>query len=73
MGDEDLLTAVEGLAARKKLPEIAVEVYGANTVADSGLDSDSDLRARARRLVSKARWLMKGGYLELAAGQRPRL
>lgn len=62
------LTAVEGLAVRKKLPEIAVEVYGANTVADSGLDSDSDLRARARRLVSKARWLMKGGYLELAAG-----
>ena len=73
MGDEDLLTAVEGLTTGKKLPEIAMEVYGAVRVAEKGLDSDSDLRARARRLVSKARWLMKGGYLELAAGQRPRL
>lgn len=63
-----MLTAVEGLTTRKSQRQIAVEVYGANRVADSGLDSDGDLRARARRLVSKARWLMKGGYLELAAG-----
>ncbi len=67
------MKAVEGLAAGKKLPQIAVDVYGADRVGDKGLDSDSDLRARARRLVKKARWLMKGGYIELAAGRRPRL
>ena len=67
------MKAVEGLAAGKKLPQIALDVYGADRVADRGLDSDSDLRARARRLVAKAKFLMKGGYLELAAGQRPRL
>ena len=67
-----MLKAVEGLAA-KKMPEIALDVYGAETVAASGLDSDSDLRARARRLVEKARWLMKGGNIDLAAGRRPRL
>ena len=67
------MKAVEGLAAGKKLPQIARDVYGADRVSDKGLDSDSDLRARARRLVKKARWLMKGGYLELAAGRRPRL
>ena len=42
-------------------------------VSSKDLDPDGDLRARARRLVRKARWLMKGGYLELAAGRRPRL
>ena len=67
------MKAVEGLAAGKKLPQIAVDVYGADRVGDKGLDSDGDLRAKARRLVKKARWLMKGGYLELAAGRRPRL
>ena len=68
-----MLKAVEGLAAGKKLPQIARDVYGADRVADRGLDSDSDLRARARRLIGKARWLMKGGYIDLAAGRRPRL
>ena len=72
-GDADLLKAVEGLAAKKKMPQIALEVYGTETVGEKGLDPDGDLRARARRLVRKARWLMKGGYLELAAGRRPRL
>ena len=67
------MKAVEGLAAGKKLPQIALDVYGADRVADRGLDSDGDLRARARRLVAKAKFLMKGGYLDLAAGQRPRL
>ena len=67
------MKAVEGLAAGRKLPQIARDVYGADRVGDKGLDSDSDLRAKARRLVKKARWLMKGGYLELAAGRRPRL
>ena len=64
---------MEGLAADRKLPQIAREVYGAKAVAEQGLDSDSDLRARARRLVKKARYMMKDGYLDLAAGRRPRL
>ena len=64
---------MEGLAAKKKMPQIALEVYGAKAIAEKGLDSDGDLRAKARRLIRKARWLMKGGYLELAAGRRPRL
>ena len=72
-GDGDLLKAVEGLAAGKTLRQIALDVYGADTIADRGLHSDGDLRAAARRLVKKARFLMKGGYLELAAGRRPRL
>ena len=64
---------MEGLAAGRTQRQIALEVYGADRVADKGLDSDSDLRAAARRLVKKARFLMQGGYLELAAGRRPRL
>ena len=72
-GDGDLLKAVEGLAAGKKLPQIALDVYGPDTIKDRGLHADGDLRAAARRLVKKARFLMKGGYLELAAGRRPRL
>ena len=67
------MKAVEGLVAGKTLPQIALDVYGPDTVADRGLHSDGDLRAAARRLVGKARFLMQGGYLELAAGRRPRL
>ena len=63
---------MEGLAAKKNMPQIALEVYGAERVAEKGLDSDSDLRSKARRLVDKARWVMKGDYLEVAAGRRPR-
>ena len=66
------MKAVEGLAAGKSFPQIALDVYGADRIGDKGLDSDSDLRARARRLVKKAQFLMKGGYIELAAGRRPR-
>lgn len=69
-----MLKAVAALAAgKRKLPQIALEVYGAERIGDDGLDRDSDLRARARRLVEKAKFLMKGGYIELAAGRRPRL
>lgn len=64
---------MDGLAADRKLLQIAREVYGADRVAEQGLDADSDLRARARRLVKKARYMMKDGYLDLAAGRRPRL
>ena len=68
-----MLKAIDGLAADRKLPEIARDVYGADRVEEKGLDSDSDLRARVRRLVKKARYMMKDGYLDLAAGRRPRL
>ena len=68
-----MLTVVEGLAARKSVPQIAFGIYGADSFATQDWDPDSDLRAQGRRLVEKARFLMKGGYLELAAGQRPRL
>ena len=33
----------------------------------------SSFFAQARRLAKKVRFLMKVGYLELAAGRRPRL
>ncbi len=68
-----MLKAVAALAAGKKFPQVALEVYGAERIGEKGLDSDSDLRAKARRLVKKAQFLMKGGYIELAAGRRPRL
>ena len=67
------MKAVEGLAAGKKLRQIALDVYGPDMIADRGWHADGDLRAAARRLIKKARFLMKGGYLELAAGLRPRL
>ena len=35
-------------------------------------DLGNDVRAQFRRQVEKARFLMRGGYLELVAG-RPRL
>ena len=69
-----MLKAVAALAAgKRKLAQVALEVYGAERIGEKGLDSDGDLRARARRLVKKARFLMRGGYIELAAGRRPRL
>ena len=68
-----MLKAVAALAAGKKFPQVALEVYGAERIGENGLESDGDLRARARRLVKKAEFLMKGGYIELAAGRRPRL
>lgn len=40
-------------------------------MASEGFDHDSALRARVRRLAEKARYLMRGGYLELAAGRQP--
>ena len=70
-GDADLLTAVAGLAARKSQRQIALEICGAASSAAQDWDPDGDVRAQVRRLVRKARWLMQGGYLELAAGRRP--
>ena len=67
------MITVKGLAARKSQRRIAVEVYGAGAVPAKDLYADSDVRAEIRRLVEKARFLMRGGYLELAAGLRPRI
>ncbi len=72
-GDKELLIAVAGLAARKSHRRIALEVYGAASVPEKDLYADSDVRGQVRRLVEKARFLKAGGYLELAAGRRPRL
>ena len=68
-----MLKAVDGVAAKKTVKQIAVDIHGAEKVAAKGWYPDSDLRAQVRRLVEKARFLMKDGYLELAAGHRPRL
>lgn len=44
-------------------------MYGADGSVVADWDSDSDVRAQMRRLVKKARFLMRGGYLEFAAGE----
>ena len=72
-GDGDLLTAVEGLAARRSVREIAGDIHGADHPAVIDWDPDSKVRVQVRRLVEWARFLMKGGYLELAAGERPHM
>ena len=72
-GDRELLIAVAGLAARKSQRWIAAAIHREAAVAGDGFDNGSDLRAQIRRLVKKARFLMQGGYLELAAGLQPRM
>ena len=72
-GDRELLIAVAGLAARKSHRWIAAAVHGEDAVAGDRWDNDSGLRARIRRLVRKAEFLMKNGYLELAGGRLPRM
>ena len=67
------MIAVAGLAARKSQRRIAAAIHGEDAVAGDGFNDESALRAQVRRLAEKARFLMQGGYLELAAGQRPRL
>ncbi|MDE0372647.1 MAG: DUF2285 domain-containing protein [Rhodospirillales bacterium] len=68
-----MLKTVEGPAARKTMLQIAGDIRGTDASAVQDWDNDSDVRAQVRRLVKKARFLMKGGNLELAAGPRPRL
>ena len=55
------------------MPQIAGDIRGADASAVQDWDNDSDVRAQVQRLEKKARFLMKGGNLEVAAGQRPRL
>ena len=62
-----------GLAARKSQRQIAASIHGEAALAGDGFDNDSNLRAQIRQLVRKAQFLMQDGYLELAAGRRPRL
>ena len=64
---------MEALAARKSQRETAFAVYGADSAAVRDWDPDGEVRAQVRRLVGKARMFMRGGYLEFAAGRRPRL
>ena len=71
--DKDLMIAVEELAKRKSPRQIAIAIHGEEAVRAEGFDADSPLRAQVRRLVDKAQYLKQGGYLELAAGLRPRL
>lgn len=66
-----MLIAVDGVAARKTVQQIAVDMHGADRIA-ADWEPDSAVRAQVRRLVTKARGLMQGGYLDLAAGRRPR-
>lgn len=47
-------------------------VNRAGSAAGKDRDLGSDVRAHVRRLVDKAHFLIKGGFLELAAGWRPR-
>ena len=72
-GCGDLLTAVEGPASRRSVWQIAGDIHGVDADAVADWDPDSDVRAQVRRPVKRARFLMTGGYLELAAGQRPRM
>ena len=64
---------MEGLAARRSQRRFAAAIHGEAAVAGEGFDNESALRAQVRRLVEKARFLMQGGYLELAAGRRPKM
>ena len=67
------MIVLEELAQRKSPRQIAIAMYGEDVVKTEGFDADSPLRGQVRRLVEKARYLRQGGYLELAAGLRPRL
>ena len=67
-----MLIAVEGVAAGKTHRQIAVDMHGAGRVAQDW-ENDGALRAQVRRAVKKARGLMRGGYLDLAAGRLPRI
>lgn len=69
--DRELLTVLDGRLAGKSWREIAVDLYGAHSVARQW-HPDGWMRARVRRRGRKARALMESGYRELAAGRRER-
>lgn len=59
------LKALDGWMAGESLREIAVSLFGRErTESDWGSDSDY-LKSQVRRLVSRGRWLMAGGYRSL--------
>ena len=65
-GDRELLIALDGDKAGKEAREIAAEIWGADKVADEWYRG-CPLRGTVRRRIYRARDLMEGGYLKLAA------
>lgn len=65
--EQHTLQALDATLAGASLRETAIAVFGAATVADDW-HSDSGLRSRIRRLVSRGNMLMCGGYRCLAQG-----
>ena len=65
-GDRELLIALDGKKARKKAREIAVEIWGAERVAEDWY-LGCPLGQTVRRRVKRARYLRDAGYLTLAA------
>ena len=59
-GNRELLIALDGHVAGKSMREIAEDLYGAERVV-AEWRSDSVLRARTRRLLSKAQSHAKQG------------
>ena len=52
--------ALAGIRSGKSMREIAVDLYGADRVA-AGWHADSRMRAKVRRLISRARAASGGG------------
>ena len=65
-GDRELLIALDGDKAKKEARQIAEEIWGADEVAEEWY-RDCPLRGTVRRRIYRARHLMEGGYLKLAA------
>ena len=65
-GDRELLIALDGDKAKKEARQIAEEIWGVDEVAPDWYP-DCPLRSKVRRRIKRARYLMEGGYLKLAA------
>ena len=65
-GDRELLIALDGDKAEKEARQIAEEIWGKDEV-DPDWYPDCPLRSKVRRRIKRARYLMEGGYLKLAA------
>jgi len=63
-----LATALTGVLKGKTTRAIAVDLYGARRVREEW-HPDGALRAGARYWIGKARRLVEGGYLDVAAGR----
>ena len=56
----------DGDKAEKEARQIAEEIWGVDEV-DPDWYPDCPLRSKVRRRIKRARYLMEGGYLKLAA------